>query len=207
MQAHEYSIVGHNRASIGRYLGALAALVASLVAAATISLVQVLNNYGFPAWTHKIVMVSLTGGIAYTAAHWLFNRFGWRFLSFFSQVPHIGGSWICSGRTINMDGETQFEWSAKITISQNWEKIRVRSETSTSASNSVSAALIPEPDGCWMLMYSYRNEPCVGEPELRPHVGYCELRFDKELNSADGDYFNAKGRGSFGRMSLKKEKK
>jgi hypothetical protein len=92
-----------------------------------------------------------------------------------------------------------------VTISQSWEKIHVTLRTDRSASHSVSAALIPEADGSWMLMYSYRNEPRAGEPELNAHLGYCEMRFSKSLRDAEGDYFNARGRGTFGRMWLTKK--
>jgi hypothetical protein len=57
-----------------------------------------------------------------------------------------------------------------------------------------------------MLMYSYRNEPRVGESEINAHLGYCEMRFNRSLLDADGDYFNARGRGTFGRMKLTRTK-
>jgi hypothetical protein len=205
MQAHEYSIVGHDRALIGRYLGAISAVAASAMTAASVGLVDLLEKNGFPDWTQRWVLVPITGGLAYAVAHWLFNRFGWRFLSMFAQVPHIDGIWACAGRTMDSVGTSQYEWTGKITISQSWEKIRVRLQTSSSASNSVSAALVPGPDGCWTLMYSYRNEPRIGESELNAHVGYCELRFEKTQDWAEGDYFNAKGRVTFGRMTITKE--
>lgn len=53
-------------------------------------------------------------------------------------------------------------------------------------------------------MYSDRNEPRVGEPSLNAHIGYCEMQFTKSLRDAEGDYFNARGRGTFGRMKLTK---
>jgi len=43
-------------------------------------------------------------------------------------------------------------------------------------------------------MYSYQNEPRIGDPELRTHVGYCELALDEKLQTAEGDYFNNRGR-------------
>lgn len=51
-------------------------------------------------------------------------------------------------------------------------------------------------------MYSYKNEPRAGEPELNAHVGHCEMRFARGMARAEGDYFNARGRGTFGRMTL-----
>ena len=207
IQEHEYSIVGHSRSSIGRYLGAISAIAASTVTVASLGLAEAFEKIGFPDWTQRWIIVPITGGLAYAVAHWMFNRICWRCLSIFSQIPHLDGTWECAGRTMDSDGNIPYKWSGQVVISQNWEKIRVRSETASSASNSVSAALVPEPDGCWTLMYSYRNEPRVGEPELKAHVGYCELRFDKSQKRAEGDYFNAKGRGTFGRMTIKRKKK
>lgn len=204
MQAHEYAIGGHDRASIGRYIGIFAALIASAATSASVSLVSVLVGYGFPTWTHTLVMVPISAGLAYTVAHALFNRFVWRGMALFSNLPNIDGTWACTGETLDSEGMAQYSWTARITISQSWQKIRVRSATDKSASNSVSAALIPEPDGCWMLIYSYRNEPRAGVSELHSHIGYSELRFEKDLNRAEGDYFNAKGRSTFGHMTLSK---
>jgi hypothetical protein len=202
MQAHEYSVVGHSRANVGRYIGAFAALVASGATAWGAGLASVSARLGFPQWTQTVLLIPVTGGLVYLLSHWLFNRYAWRSLCWVSQVPHIAGTWDCDGVTIGDNGEIRFAWKAVMTISQDWEKIRVHLRTAQSASNSVSAALLPEPDGCWQLMYSYRNEPRVGEPTLNPHIGYCEMRFDKNISRGEGDYFNARARGTSGRMTL-----
>ena len=146
----------------------------------------------------------LSAAAVYPVAHWLFNRFAWKYAGRVLNIPDISGEWQCSGTTIREDGTVSFRWQADTTIFQSWEKIHVTLRTQQSASHSVSAALIPEADGSWMLMYSYRNEPRAGEPDLHAHLGYCEMRFAKSLREAEGDYFNARGRGTFGRMQLKK---
>lgn len=73
-----------------------------------------------------------------------------------------------------------------LTISQTWEKIRVYLNTGQSSSRSKSASLVKEPGRGYVLMYSYQNEPKIGEPELRSHVGYCELLLNEELTTAEG---------------------
>lgn len=205
MQSHEYSVVGHSRSSIGRYIGSVAACAASSIAAASLGLANILNIAGSPTWVVTLVVVPISAGSAYAIVHWLFNKYCWRALSWFSQIPNIGGVWTCTGTTMDANGNITYSWSGEVLISQSWEKIRVRLSTGRSGSNSVSAAFIPEPDGCWMLMYSYRNEPRVGEAELHPHLGYCEMRFARDLSQAEGDYFNAKGRGTFGRMVFERK--
>ena len=205
MQSHEYSVVGHSRSSVGRYIGSIAAAIASGLAAISLGLSELLSANGAPELLSKFAIVAVPAATVYTITHWCFNKFGWRALSWFSQIPNIDGTWDCIGQTMNDAGEITFKWTGVATISQSWEKIRVHLSTGKSQSNSVSAALIPEPDGCWLLMYSYRNEPRVGEVELHSHVGYCEMRFAKNLKVSSGDYFNAKGRGSFGRMLFKRK--
>ena len=75
--------------------------------------------------------------------------------------------------------------------------------TSQSGSHSISAALVPE-GRRYRLIYSYRNQPKPGEPELQTHIGHCELLFEPDLQSAEGSYFNGGGRFTHGTMNLKR---
>ena len=77
--------------------------------------------------------------------------------------------------------------------------------TGQSRSSSKAASLLRQPGAGCVLMYSYRNEPRIGEA-ITPHVGYAELTFDDALTAADGEYFNSKGRTTFGRMTLTRRK-
>lgn len=202
MRDHEYSVIGHSRSTIGRYLGTFVTIIVSLLPAVGIGVSDALTQLGLPEWGKYFVVIPVTAGVIYSAVHWAFNKYGWRPLSFFSQLPNISGEWSCSGTTIDDDDTVKFNWDGDITISQTWEKIRVRLETKSSISHSISVALIPEPDGCWMLMYSYKNEPKVGNKSLNAHIGYSEMRFHKKLSTAQGEYFTAKGRGTCGAMSF-----
>jgi hypothetical protein len=205
LQAHEYSVVGHSRTNIGRYLGMAAAALAAASASLAAALAGVFTWLGLSGWEQHAGAVSVTAAAAYAAIHWVFNRFGWKQACWFMQFPNIDGVWNCKGETRAEDGSTPFEWEAQVTVSQSWEKLRVHLRTKQSSSNSVSAALMPEPDGSWMLLYSYRNEPRVGEPpEMRSHLGYCEMRFLPGLRQAEADYFNVRGRRTSGRMTLTK---
>jgi hypothetical protein len=201
---HEYSIIGHSRSAVGRYLGVIAASIAAGSAVATGTAAGLAQWLGLSDWQSQITVVPLSAAAVYPVAHWMFDRFAWKYAGRFLNIPDISGAWRCDGNTLADDGTVKFHWQADITISQSWEKIHVTLRTRQSASHSVSAALIPEADGSWMLMYSYRNEPRAGEPELNAHLGYCEMRFAKSLTNAEGDYFNARGRGTFGRMKLAK---
>ncbi|GLO04428.1 MULTISPECIES: hypothetical protein [Pseudomonas] len=202
MQDHEYSVIGHRRSTVGRYLGMLATIVVSFLPAVGFGLSELMAELGVPEWGKYFVVIPITASLTYTALHWFFNKYGWRPLSFIAQVPNISGDWNCVGQTLNDDGSVAHDWVAELSISQTWEKIRVRLETKSSISHSVSVALIPEPDGCWMLMYSYINKPKVGNGHLDAHQGYCEMRVVKNLKTAKGEYFTAKGRGTAGTMTF-----
>ena len=55
-----------------------------------------------------------------------------------------------------------------------------------------------------MLLYHYQNDPKIGEPDLRAHRGFAEITFAKDLKSAEGEYFNGRGRNTSGRMRFTK---
>ncbi|WP_146224890.1 hypothetical protein [Aquipseudomonas alcaligenes] len=207
MQEHEYSVIGHSRSTIGRYLGMLATVVVSLLPAVGIGLSEAMAKIGLPEWGKYLLVIPITAGVVYTGIHWCFNKFAWRPLSYLSQIPHIAGEWNCEGKTYADDGSIAQHWVAQLSISQTWEKIRVRLETKSSISHSISVALIPEADGCWMLMYSYMNQPKVGNLKLHAHKGYAEMRFSKELKYAEGEYFTAKSRGTVGAMKFIRRQK
>ena len=40
---------------------------------------------------------------------------------------------------------------------------------------------------------------------MSPHVGYAELAFQEDLRGAEGDYFNNRGRTTFGKMTLTRQ--
>lgn len=200
MTEHEYSVVGHSRASIGRYLTILSAALASGFVIIGALWAQLATYLGFPAWANYVA-IPASGGLMYVAVHWVFNKWCWRWFFRLVGLPNIGGEWSCVGQTFDSDGNPTFKWEADIAITQSWEKIRVYLRTSQSSSSSASAALIPEGGGRWMLMYSYRNQPRAGET-INPHLGYCEMSFEPGCQRGEGDYFTARGRGSQGRMIL-----
>lgn len=197
---HEYSVVGHSRSSIGRYLAVASALLASGLTAIGALWLQFAQSVGLPPWTNFIA-APVSGGVIYFAVHWAFNKWGWRYLFQIAGLPNVGGVWDCAGQTYDEENTVSHQWKAEVTITQSWEKIRVYLRSPQSSSSSVSAALLPEGGGRWMLMYSYRNEPRTGEP-INPHLGYCEMSFEPGAERAEGDYFTARGRATRGRMVL-----
>jgi hypothetical protein len=207
MREHEYALLGAmNRTHVGRYLGLISASVSALVVYVLLSAVDLAHRLGWNASVTPSIL-SLTGAATvFTALYWLFDRFAWkwRFLSLVIKVPVIAGQWDCQGQTINLDGSPGYSWKATVTILQSWDRIRVLLKTPQSTSNSVSAALICDDADAYRLLYHYRNDPRIGEVELRSHLGFGELVFARDLGSADGEYFNGHGRNTFGTMKLKR---
>jgi hypothetical protein len=195
---HDYAVFGHDRSSIGRWLGVASILVAGGVA----QLLAFANSMtGIDAFTKA----TITTGITYFALHWLFNQYGWK-LPFF-KIPVLEGEWKITGQTLNEDGTTRFDWSGSIGIEQNWKDISIHLKTAKSQSNSYTATLSKRhgPTGGWLLSYSYKNEPELEQThELNSHKGYCEVEFNNELSIGKASYFNSAGRRTFGVMSLER---
>jgi SMODS-associating 2TM, beta-strand rich effector domain len=206
-QEHEYALIGGiNRAKIGRYLALVAAIVSSGIVFLLLSAVHLAQRLGVPVPLTPTTFSLVGAGTIFVVLYWIFDRFAWRwrYLSLVLKVPDLRGSWHCDGQTLNPDGSTNYVWTATVTITQSWDKIRVRLKTVQSGSNSISAALVQDTIEGYALLYHYRNDPRVGEPELRSHRGFAELRFTKDCLTAEGDYFNGPGRQTFGTMRLKR---
>lgn len=209
MQPHEYSVIGHSRALVGRYLGIAAGALASLVAVLVAIGFEFAKEYGLSDGTRSVIIFPLNAALFYFFGYFAFDHWLWKreWMQKLLGIPDLNGDWKCQGETKDIDGNVIHTWEATVTISQTWEKIRVYLTTGQSSSRSKSASLIKEPGRGYVLMYSYQNEPRIGEPELKTHVGYCELQLNEELTRAEGDYFNNRGRITFGRMKLTRKEK
>jgi hypothetical protein len=204
MFSHEYSIAGHNRAEVGRWLFWGALMLSGAGAWAIIELANIGQSVGLSkAWADRVLPLLTAGGL-FPAGHFLVNHWAWkaRWVRQFFGIPDLNGAWDCKGVTLNADGGTAYEWNATIEISQTWEKIFVHLKTEQSDSSSNTAALVKLPNGSFKLIYTYRNAPRLGKPDLHQHYGCCELEFDASENKASGEYFNNRGRITFGNMTL-----
>jgi hypothetical protein len=205
MHEHEYALLGGmNRAKVGRYLSLVAAVSSAVIVFVLLSAVDLAKRLGLPANLPPTVLSLVSAGAVFTALYRLFDRYVWRwaYLGRLLGVLDLSGDWKCDGQTLNPDGTPSYAWSGTITIIQSWDKLRVRLRTEHSGSNSIAAALNwDEADGC-RLLYNYRNEPRIGETELKSHTGFADITFSKDGQSAEGEYFNGHGRFTFGTMHL-----
>lgn len=202
---HEYSIVGHRRVTIAMYVAFISGAAASSLTFLAVLLIKTFTKLEWIGDTDFIVW-PITGGVLFGILFWLFDQSVWKykFLQKVVGIPRLAGDWDVEGQSFDEKEQPTFSWSGTISITQRYEKLIVKLKTETSNSNSISAALVPEGD-VFRLIYSYRNEPRPGEPELKSHLGHCELTFDRDVLSADGAYFNGFGRGTHGTMHLRRK--
>jgi hypothetical protein len=194
---HDYAVFEHNRSTIGRWLGFLAILIAGGVSS-LLSFAENQTGMG-------IFSATITTGVIYGGLHYIFNRWIWRLPIF--GIPNLSGIWAVTGKTLDENGATRYDWQAEIDIEQKWEKIVIHQETKKSESFSYTATLakLGGTKERWQLSYSYSNTPNENQVhELNRHKGFCELIFQDKISSASGSYFNSNGRRSYGMMELNK---
>jgi len=208
MEEHEYALLGGiNRATIGRYLAIVSAAASSLLVWALSSLIDLGRQLGAPINITPALFSLISASAIFTFLYWLFNKYIWKYppISNLLKTPDLSGSWKCYGKKLNQDGSVELEWDGELTIIQSWDKFRVRLLTKSSASNSITAALAHDAADGYRLLYSYRNEPKIDQPELASHRGYASILFTPSLKTGNGEYFNGAGRISFGTMQLKRK--
>jgi hypothetical protein len=202
MSEHEYSVVGHSRSKVGMSIAFVAGLIAGALTTLAGILLTVAREAGYFS-VPDILLWPITGTAVFGVLFLAFDKFGWRLWGLRSAVgiPHIAGRWSLEGASFDQNQKPQYRWSGEVEITQRYEKIFVCLRTDQSRSHSISAAMVPE-GSQYRLIYSYRNQPKPGEPELQAHIGHCELLFERDLRSAEGSYFNGGGRFTHGRMKL-----
>lgn len=207
LMEHEYTVLGGiNRARIGHLIGIVAAAVSTAIVTIFLALIHFAQWLGYSGVVPSLILWPLSAGTIYVALYWLFDRHVWRLrlVNQMLKVPDLSGEWHCDGQTLNPDKTPSYKWTATVTISQSWDRIRVRLKTSQSGSNSIAASLVFDSMGGCRLLYNYLNDPHVDEPELTQHRGCADLLFAPDFKSAAGEYFNGHGRFTFGTMHLTK---
>lgn len=200
---HEYALLGgFNRSHLGRWLGVFSAAVSSVMVFLVLAAVDLARLLGVSVNLPPMALTLVGAGTVYAAVYWLFDTQVWKvpFVGALLKVPNLAGKWSCEGE--GLDQKPHVKWSGTLTIVQSWDRIRVHLVTTQSESHSVAAALLYDAAAGYRLMYHYRNAPKVGEDALAPHHGFAELVFAPGERAASGEYFNGRGRNTFGRMRL-----
>ncbi len=204
---HEYAVLGGvNRAKIGRYVATLSSSISAGLVFLLLQAVDFAKAMGWNVNVPPIVLSLLGASTVYTILFWALNKYAWKWrpLAALLKVPNLAGDWDCKGNSLDLEGKVIYEWTAEITIVQCWDKLRVRLKTNQSGSNSIAAALTHDSVDGWVLLYQYRNDPKIDQPELRSHVGTASVTFSNDLKTATAEYFNGVGRATFGKMTWKR---
>lgn len=208
MLDHEYAILGGvNRSKVGRYIYAAASALSAAIVFVLLSLVDIAKIWHINANIPPGVLALCGAATVYLLLYALFDKYLWRFngIQRAISLPDLSGKWTCEGLTVNSD--PQFGWNGAVTIVQSWDKIRVRIETENSYSDSQAAALQFDTAAGYRLLYHYINFPKIGRPDLNAHHGFGELLFSTDLSTASGEYFNGRGRNTYGTLKLTREEK
>lgn len=205
--SHEYALLdGVNRSAIGRYIAVAAAILSGMLVSGLILIINWWAKLGLIQHP-QVVAVPLTGGIVYLVLYYVFRHWVWklRWVAKLLKVPDLSGTWLCKGETLNPKEGIEPNWEGTVSITQDWDMIRVTIATATSRSESIAAALQYDPHLGYHLLYTYKNEPKADSPmDMVGHKGAAHLTFSDDLQSAEGDYFNGRGRYTFGVMKLRR---
>lgn len=196
---HDYAILNHNRANIGRWLGLCSLFLSFVISIGLLKLSTI-------SFFNNLTSFTVSSGILYLSIYSLFNKILWKIEWF--KLPNIQGVWNVEGETLNQENEIIHKWAGYLDIEQTWDKIVIVLKTEHSNSESYIATLRKESGskGGWILSYSYKNEPNIDEQQdLSIHKGFCEIIFPGSMNTANGTYFNNFGRFTFGKITLNRE--
>lgn len=202
-QEHEYSVMGGlNRAKVGRYLSMAASAISGALVFTLLTAVDLAKQLGMHVNAPPTLLSLVGAGAVFGLLYWVLNKWAWKWpgLCLALKVPDISGTWDCIGRTLEADGSIKYEWQATVTIVQSWDKLRIRLTTQQSGSSSIFAAIANDSVDGIVLLYHYRNDPKTGAAGLVSHTGCSVMTITPELNAATGDYFNGRGRMTFGTM-------
>lgn len=203
MLEHEYALLGGiNRASIGRWISTISAALSGALVFLLLSAVDLAKALGVNVNLPPTFLSLVGAGAVYVVLFWLFDRHLWRIgpVAKLLKVPDLSGRWQCEG--VPLDKGKVVSWHGEMRIVQSWDRIRVHLTTEESTSDSLAAALQYDAAEGYRLFYHYRNQPRVGSLKLAAHHGFAELVFAEGEQSATGDYFNGRGRNTFGTLKI-----
>ena len=204
MKSHEYIVIcGFNRSRVGKIIGGVASVLSAIIIYIVLTVMQHYSFLDYKSVLPPSLSSLISAGGIYVGLYYFFNSRWWKTpkISRLLNVPDLSGEWDCQGEGRNISGE-KYEWNAVIKIVQSWDKVHIRMQTSQSGSDSVAASIIYDEGIGYRLIYNYKNDPKINESHLRAHMGFAEFTFSEDLKSADGEYFNGRGRNTFGTMQI-----
>jgi hypothetical protein len=198
---------GTNRVTVGRLLTLVASVVSGGLVFLILQAVDLAQKLGLNVNAPPTVLSLVGASAVFGVLYGLLSKWAWKWplIGTALKVPDVSGTWDCVGKTLDgTTGATRYDWQGEVTIVQSWDKLRIRLTTKTSGSSSISAALAHDSVDGFVLLYHYRNDPKPGAVGLASHTGCSVMTIAKDRKSAEGEYFNGRGRMSFGMMTWTK---
>lgn len=152
-----------------------------------------------PPLAGYIDAAALSAGATYGGMVFMYERWGWRWLS---TLKDINGTWV-GHITTSHNGGTSVPCVMR--VRQTWTRMAIELETEHSRSRTTMTALYENQPGDVGLKYEYVSEPRnLAAPTMQTHRGVCTLAIT--LSSVgmrlSGDYFTGRGRETRGEITL-----
>ncbi|GJQ55615.1 MAG: hypothetical protein HKUEN07_21840 [Rhodocyclaceae bacterium] len=152
-----------------------------------------------PQLTGHIDAAALSAGAIYGGLIFLYECWGWRWLS---TIKNLNGTWVGSITTSHNGGTTV---PCVMRVRQTWTRMTIELETEQSRSRTTMAALYEDQPGDVGLKYEYVSEPRnLSVHTMHTHRGVCTLAIAaaSEEMRLSGDYFTGRGRETRGEITL-----
>lgn len=147
----------------------------------------------------RIDASALSAGVLYGGFIFLYEYWGWRWLS---TIKNLNGTWVGNITTTHNGGTTV---PCVMRVRQTWTRMAIELETEQSRSRTMMAALYGEQPGDVGLKYEYVSEPRnLATQTMQTHRGVCTLAIaaDSDELRLSGDYFTGRGRETRGEITL-----
>lgn len=144
---------------------------------------------------------ALSAGAIYGGMVFLYERWGWRWLS---TLNDLNGTWVGTITTSHNGGTSV---PCVVRVRQTWTRMAIELETEHSRSRTTMAALYEEQPGDVGLKYEYVCEPRnLATPTMQTNRGVCMLAISTDPNELrlSGDYFTGRGRETRGEITLQR---
>lgn len=145
--------------------------------------------------------VAVTAGAIYAGLIFLYEQWGWRWLS---TLKNLNGTWVGSITSSHNGGASL---PCVLRVRQTWTRMAIELETENSRSRTTMAALYDDQPGDNGLKYEYLSEPRnLATPTMQTHRGVSLLAISVEPDGLrlKGDYFTGRGRNTQGEIALRR---
>lgn len=142
---------------------------------------------------------AMSAGAAYAGLIWLYDRWGWRWLS---TLPDLRGTWVGQISSSHDDATAVL---GVMRVRQTWTRMSVELETTVSRSLTTMAALYEDQPGDTGLKYEFISEPRNQAADtMHVHRGVCRLALSPDRSALSGGYFTGRGRKTHGDIAMRR---